>query len=139
MFPDKASTTWRRCVAIMSKDPDSIEHLRPLSGLKQDFTGLQKSWNTLGIIEQNELCKHLLADGISTPAAIFEQLCGKCEGVVNEVLSSSEAPLYDRGHALPSRSAYESDVLDSLVRRWPATNDHPPRPRRQKQRRCHAM
>ena len=38
----------------------------------QDFLSLQRSWDALGTPEQQELCKHLLADGITNSAVIFE-------------------------------------------------------------------
>ncbi|CAE6961557.1 CNGA4 [Symbiodinium natans] len=41
---------------------------------QKDFWSLQKSWATLGLLAQQELCKHLLADGISNDAVIFEFL-----------------------------------------------------------------
>ncbi|CAE7277002.1 Hcn3 [Symbiodinium necroappetens] len=41
---------------------------------QKDFLGLQRSWDALGTREQQELCKHLLADGITNSAVIFEFL-----------------------------------------------------------------
>jgi len=41
---------------------------------QKDFLSLQRSWDALGTPEQQELCKHLLADGITNSAVIFEFL-----------------------------------------------------------------